>query len=424
MCISGYSFRFGILEDEDLSILRLTISQTFLLVAVAILNSCGREAGPAAASAPPAQAVRAIEAFAADVPLEISAVGNVEASSAVEVKARVTAPVLRVHFAEGQDMRQGQLLFELDAEPFVRQIAEIEANIVRDIALARQAEAIIARDQASWKNLNAIAARSLQLQKEGILSREQADQAVTNADAAKAAVDAGRAAVESAKAAEQADRARLQETKLLVDYTKIYAPMSGRAGVIATKQGSLAKQHDNTLVTLLQATPAHVSFSVPESLLAAVRKYQSQKPLQITAVVAGDLSSTGQLEFIDNTVDPGTGGIKMKALFPNGDRVLWPGQFVNVKARLNLEAARVVVSSQAVQTGPRGKYVWVLNAADSTVTMRDIEVMRLYTMAGRGELAVVGSGLQAGDRVISEGQKRLTPGTKVRLLAAGAAPVN
>lgn len=384
----------------------------------ALICSCGREAGPVAATAPLAQAVRAIEAISADVPLEIAAIGNVEASSTVEVKARVTAPVVRVHFAEGQDVRAGQLLFDLDAEPFVRQIAQIEANIVRDVALARQAEAIIARDQANWKNLNSIAKRSLQLQKEGILSREQADQAVTNADAAKAAVEAGRAAVESAKAAEQADRARLQETKLLVDYTKIYAPISGRAGAIATKQGNLAKQHDNTLVTLLQSTPVHVTFSVPESLLAAVRKYQSQKPLQITAVVSGDVSSTGQLEFIDNTVDPGTGGIKMKALFTNADRVLWPGQFVNVKARLNLEAARVLVTAQAVQTGPQGKYVWVFNATDSTVAMRTVDVPRLFMMPGRGEMAVIASGLRAGERVISEGQKRLTPGGKVRLLAA------
>ncbi|MBL8236426.1 MAG: efflux RND transporter periplasmic adaptor subunit [Bryobacterales bacterium] len=397
---------------------RRYFSIPILAATAALMCSCGREAGPAASTAPPPQAVRATEAIAADVPLEIAAIGNVEASSTVEVKARVTAPVVRVHFAEGQDVRAGQLLFELDAEPFVRQIAQIEANIVRDVALARQAEAIIARDEATWKNLNAIATRSLQLQKEGILSREQADQAVTNADAAKAAVEAGRAAVESAKAAEQADRARLQETKLLVEYTKIYAPISGRAGAIATKQGSLAKQHDNTLVTLLQLTPVHVTFSVPESLLAAVRKYQSQRPLRITAVVSGDVSSIGQLEFIDNTVDPGTGGIKMKALFANADRVLWPGQFVNVKAQLNMEAARVLVTAQAVQTGPQGKYVWLLNAKDSTVAMRTVEVPRLVTLAGRGEMAVVASGLQAGERVINEGQKRLTPGGKVRLLAA------
>ncbi len=371
------------------------------------------------AGPPPAQAVRAIVATAGDVPLEVAAIGNVEASSTVEVKARVTAPVVKVHFSEGQDVREGQLLFELDAEPFRRQFAEIEANIARDVALARQAEANIGRDQANWKNLNAIAQRSLQLQKEGILSREQADQAVTNADAAKAAVEAGRAAVESAKAAERADRARLMETRLLVDYTKIYAPISGRAGVITAKQGNLAKQHDNTLVTLLQASPVYVAFSVPENFLPQVRKHQAERPITVTAKSEGDRRSEGTLQFIDSAVDNTTGAIRLKAQFANADRLLWPGQFVNVNMLLAMERGRVLISSQAVQTGPRGKYVWIYNPADSTVAMRDVVVLRLHTPPGQGEQSVIGSGLAAGESVISEGQKRLTPGGKVRLLAAG-----
>lgn len=391
-----------------------------MLASAAFTVSCSREGATAATNATPPQAVRTIQSISADVPLEIAAIGNVEASSTVEVKARITSPVVRVHFTEGQDVREGQLLFELDAEPFQRQMAEIEANIARDIALAKQAEANIARDQATRRNLDSVATRSLRLMKEGIFSREQADQAVSNADAAKAAVDAGRAAVESAKAAEKADRARLLETRLQLDYTKVHAPISGRAGVISTKQGSLAKQHDNTLVTLLQTSPVYVAFSVPENMLPLVRKYQSEKPLTITAVAAGDRATNGLLHFIDNTVDITTGAIKLKAMFANADRVLWPGQFVNVKARLSTEEARVLVSSQAVQTGPRGKYVWVFNSADSTVSMRDVTVLRLFSPAGQGEHAVIGSGLKAGESVISEGQKRLAPNAKVRLLPPGA----
>ena len=388
------------------------------LIATLILivsTGCSKEGAAASANAPPAQAVRTTQATAADVPLEIAAIGNVEASATIEVKARVTSPVVKVHFTEGQDVREGQLLFELDPEPFQRQLAEIEANIARDVANAKQAEANITRDQANWKNVEAIAKRSVQLQKEGILSREQSDQSVTNADAAKAAVDAGRAAVESAKAGERANRARLQETRLSLDYTKIYAPISGRAGVIATKQGSLAKQHDNTLVTLLQSSPVHVSFSVPENLLPQIRKYQALRPMTIVAVTA-ETSTSGVLNFIDNAVDTTTGAIRLKALFTNADKLLWPGQFVNVRARLDVEQQRVLVSAQAVQTGPRGKFVWALNAADNTVSMRDVAVLRLYTPAGKSEQAVIGSGLTAGETVIIEGQKRLAPKTKVRIL--------
>lgn len=388
-----------------------------LALLLALTTACSRDAATtsASANAPPAQAGRTTQATVADVPLEIAAIGNVEASATIEVKARVTSPVTKVHFTEGQDVREGQLLFELDPEPFQRQLAEIEANIARDQANAKQAEANIARDQANWKNIDSISKRSVQLQKEGILSREQTDQSMTNADAAKAAVDAGRAAVESAKAGERANRARLQETRLFLDYTKIYAPIAGRAGVIATKQGSLAKQHDNTLVTLLQSAPVDVSFSVPENLLPQIRKYQSEKPMTIIAVTS-DRSTTGVLNFIDSAVDTTTGAIRLKALFANTDRLLWPGQFVNVRARLDVEQRRVLVSAQAVQTGPRGKFVWALNPADNTVSIRDVAVLRLYTPAGKSEQAVIGSGLTPGENVIIEGQKRLAPNTKVRIL--------
>lgn len=383
--------------------------------AVLLLSSCSKEARPAAA-APPAQAVRVVKAVTADVPFEISAIGNVEASSTVEVKARVTSPVVRVNFAEGDEVRQGQLLFELDAEPFRRQLAEIEANIARDNALARQAEANIARDDANFRNFNAIAARTLKLLAEGIASREQADQAQATADAAKAALDSARAALESARAAEKAERARLHETNLQIDYTRVLAPISGRAGVISAQPGNLAKQNDNTLVTILQATPVHVAFSVPEDLLAQIRKFHAQSPLDITAT-AGDQSRNGKLIFIDNSVDSTTGGIKLKAAFPNGDRTFWPGQFVNVTARLNTARSAIVVSSQALQTGPRGKYVWVFDPASNTVNMRDVQMMRLWNHTGQSEQAVITSGLSVGEQVISEGQKRLTANAKVRLLA-------
>jgi multidrug efflux system membrane fusion protein len=355
---------------------------------------------------------------AADVPLEIAAIGNAEAISSVDVKARVTAPVIAVHFADGQDVRAGQPLFDLDPEPFNRQVSELEANIARDVANEKQAEANIVKDLATSKNAQSIADRGSALAKEGIFAHEQAEQGVANAAAAGASVDADRAGLDSAKAAEKADRARLTQTRLQIDYTKIAAPISGRAGAIAIKQGNFAKENDTTLVTILQTEPIYVAFSVPENLLPEVRRFNDSHPLAVTATTADNKVSTGTLRFIDNMVDSTTGTIRLKASFPNSNRVLWPGQFVNVRATLNLERGRILVSSQSVQTGPQGKYVWVFNPADSTVAMRNIAVLRNVTPPGQNEQAVVGSGLAAGETVISEGQSQLTPGARVRVLQA------
>lgn len=371
----------------------------------------------------PPVAVRAVKATAADVPLMAAAIGNVEAISSVDVKARVTAPVLKVQFAEGENVNRGQLLFELDPELYRRQIAEIEADIAKDVAAEKQSQANIEKDQANQKNLDTVAQRSNALLKQGIFSHEQTDQAVANADAGKASLQADVAALQSARAAEQADRARLAQTQLSLSYCKIYAPISGRAGAIQIKAGNLAKENDTTLVTLLQISPIYVTFSVPENLLPEVRKYNAQRPLEIVAIAADGSKSSGTLRFIDNSVDATTGTIKLKAQFPNAAHTLWPGQFVNVEAQLQVERGRVVVPSRAVQNGPQGKYVWVVNPGDQTAAMRTVQVLRNYSSPKTGsvEEAVIGDGLQAGETVVSEGQMRLAPGAHVRLLNPDAA---
>lgn len=395
-----------------------------LILAVALTTvSCTR--GGASANTTPAEqpvSVRVVPAVAADVPLEISAIGNVEAISTVDIKSRVTAPVLRVYFADGQDVRKGELLFDLDPEVYNRQVAEIEANIAKDNANQQQAEANIAKDQATLKNAQSIAERGRQLSSAGIFSREQTEQVTSNADSAKATLDADRAGVSSAKAAEQADRARLAQIKLQLGYTKIYAPISGRVGAILIKPGNLAKENDTTLVSILQVSPIYVSFSIPEDLLPEVRRYGSAHPLAVTAVGADKTASEGKLGFIDSAVDTTTGTIKLKASFDNARRVLWPGQFVNVRARLNVEHGRILVPSRTVQTGPQGKYVWILNSADSTASMRNIQVLRTYVAPDQTEEAVIGSGVAAGERVISEGQMKLAPGGHVRLLPQDRPP--
>ncbi|HEX4278557.1 MAG TPA: efflux RND transporter periplasmic adaptor subunit [Bryobacteraceae bacterium] len=369
-------------------------------------------------SSPAPVAVRVASARAADSPLEIAAIGNVEAIASIDVKSRITAPVIRVHFSEGQEVMKDELLFELDAETYNRQIAEIEANIAKDVATAKQSEANIAKDEVTLRNALVVAERSKQLKKEGILSQEQTELAVTNADAANASRDADRAALESATASERADRARLEQTRLLLGYTSIRAPVGGRAGAIAAKEGSLVKENDMTLVTILQTSPIYVSFSIPEDSLPEVRRHQASAPLPVNAVASDTKAAAGKLSFIDNTVDSATGTIRLKSLFENADRALWPGEFVNVKATLGVEHNRILVPSRAVQTGPDGKYVWVVKPSDSSASMRKVQVLRNYTPPGQAEQAVIEDGLKQGEQVVSEGQLRLSPGAHVRLLAA------
>lgn len=392
----------------------------FALACAALLVSCGgkkQNANAALMMMMQSAPVRAVAAVATDVPLDVSAVGTVEAISSVDVKSRVAGEILRVDFQEGQNVEKGQLLFEIDPEPLQRQIAELQADVAKDAALEQQARANVAKDQAMLKQTAAAANRGLELQKEGIFSREQTEQVVASNESTQASIEADQAAVESAVASAKADRARLAETELQLTYTKISAPISGRAGAINVKSGNLIKDNDAALVTLLQLSPIYVSFGLPEQLLPEVRKYHAEHPLLIQATGDnGQSQATGSLKFIDNTVDTTTGTIKLKAEFANSDRTLWPGEFVNVQARLNLEHNRVVVPSRTIQTGPQGKYVWVMNAANDTVAIRPVQVLRNYTPPKAAEEAVIGTGLQPGEMVISEGQMRLAPGMKVRVL--------
>ena len=361
-------------------------------------------------------AVRAVSVTQSDVPLDISAVGNVESMATVDIKSRVAGQVLRVCFQEGQTVQKGDLLFEIDPEVIRRQLAEIQANLSKDLALEQQAKANVTKDEAQIKQTRAAADRGLELAKDGIFSKEQTEQVVATNDTAQAALAADQAAIESAAASIKADRARLAQTELQLAYTKITAPISGRAGSINVKAGNLVKDNDAVMVTLLQMSPIYVTFGVPEQLLPEIRKRQAEQGLLVMAAAQGQKPESGILQFIDNSVDASTGTIKLKARFDNTDKALWPGEFVNVQTRLVMERDRLVVPSRTIQTGPQGKYVWVLNPTDGTVAIRPVDVVRLYKGENAPEESVIGSGLKLGEQVISEGQMRLMPGAKVNLL--------
>ncbi|MBA3974446.1 MAG: efflux RND transporter periplasmic adaptor subunit [Candidatus Solibacter sp.] len=345
-----------------------------------------------------------------DVPLEIEAVGNVEAYASVAVKSRVAGQLMRVHVREGADVRRGDLLFEIDPAPFEEQVRSAEAALLRDRAAERQAAASIARVRAESANARAQAQRYMALFKEGVGAKEQADQYRTAAEAQEAQVKVQMAARESAQAAIAVDEARLEETQRELSYTKITAPMAGRAGFVGIKAGNLVRENDTAaLVTILQVTPVFVTFAVPEKHLSAIRG--AGQGLR----VATSNDDVGTLEVIDNAVDASTGTIKLKARFENAARNLWPGQFTNVKLRLRTEAGALVFPEAALQTGPQGNYVWVEKGGVAEMRMLAVERMS-------NGWCVAAKGVNEGDRVVTAGQLRVTPGAKLDVLPEAARP--
>jgi len=327
--------------------------------------------------------VTAAPATLATVPVQVHAIGNVEAYSTVSVKAQVAARIEKAYFTEGKDVRKGDLLFTLDRQPF-------------DVAL-QQAEANLAKDQAQLENAGAESDRYKELFQEGIVSKEQYDSMRTNADALAASARADKSAI---------DKARID-----LSYCSIQSPIDGRTGAVLVHPGNLIKDNDAALVVLNQIHPIYVTFSVPEQHLTNIKRYQAEAPLKVEAIAPNQEQavSTGVLSFIDNTVDSTTGTIKLKATFQNPDNRLWPGQFVNVALTLMTQANAVVVPSQAVQTGQAGQYVFVVKQ-DMTSELRP--VVAGNTLSGR---TVILKGVAAGETVITDGQMRVVPGMKVAI---------
>lgn len=385
-------------------------------LAALFLVSCSRpeasrpaEPGRAARGVP----VRVEKAVLRDVPVEILAIGNVEAFASVAVKSRVAGQILKVHFADAQDVREGDMLFELDPEPFREQARLAEANILRDRATERQAMASAQRDAALARNARQQADRYASLMSQGIVAKESADQMRTAAEAAEAALAADQAAVDSARAALRADEVRLAEAKLQLSYTAIRAPIGGRAGFISVKEGNLVKENDTSaLVVIHRVEPVYVSFSVPEQSLPDIRKHMAAGALAVEVVEQARerQAASGRLTSFDNAVDASTGTIRLKATFANSDRSLWPGQFVNVRLRLRIDSQVLTVPSRAVQNGLKGQVAWAV-MGDGTVESRIVQVARTYR-----DLAVVTGGLTEGEVVVTEGQLRLRKGETVEIL--------
>jgi multidrug efflux system membrane fusion protein len=327
--------------------------------------------------------VTVAKAAVKSVPVQVEAIGNVEAYSNVSVRTQIAGEIERAYFTQGQDVKKGQLLFTLDRRPFQASLDQLEANL--------------ARDQAQLANARAQADRNDKLFQAGIISKDQYDTFRTTAQADEATVRADQAAIENAK--------------VNLSYCSIYSPIDGRTGSYQVYPGNIAKVNDTVLVVINQLHPIYVTYAVPEQYLGQVKEYQARSSLAVEAHIPNDPRppALGQLIFIDNAVDISTGTIKMRATFPNPDNRLWPGQFINVVMRLTVQRNATVVPSQAVQTGQVGKYLFVVNP-DATADLRVVAAGETV----QGE-TVIDKGVAPGETVVTDGQLLLAPGSKVEI---------
>ena len=375
------------------------------------------------------------------VPLQLRAIGNVEAFSTVSVKSLVGGEVVRVNFAEGQEVKKGDLLFTIDPRSLeaavkqaeanlakdLGQVKQAEANLAKDLAQVKQAEANLARDVTQAKNANVQADRYKFLAEKQVVAQQQYDQYRTNAEAleatlladkagidnAVAAAHATQEAVENAKAAVQADKAFLENSRIQLGYCSIRSPIDGRTGNLLIHEGNIVKANDTlSLVVINQTTPVYVSFCLPEKNLSQIREYMAKGKPQMEAIKPdGDdrVPEQGVLDFIDNAVDRTTGTIQLKGTFLNKGKRLWPGEFIKVVLTLTTQSDAVVVPTNAIQTGQQGQYVFVVKP-DLTVESRPIVVDRALDRE-----TIVGKGLNPGETVVTDGQLQLVAGTKVEI---------
>ncbi len=362
-----------------------------VILAALIVASCSRRpqatrtggAPPGAGQPVPVTVDTVVEKT---MPVEVNAVGRVEPYTTVSLRSRVDGQVLSVHFVEGQCVQAGQLLFTIDSRSFEAQLEQAQGNL--------------AKDQAQLQHAIAQMERNAAVVEKGYVSREQYDQAVAAANAMKASVSADEAAVKNAQ--------------LQVEYCFIHSPITGLTGAVQIDPGNLVKANDTatTLVVINQIQPIYVGFYVPERNLPEIKMYMASGKPQVEATIPDheQAPASGELTFLDNTVNTATGTVRLRGTFANADRSLWPGQFVDVVLTLTTQPGAIVIPSRAVSTGPQGQYVFVVKP-DLTVEDRPVVVARTV-----GEESVIGKGVSPGEQVVTDGQLRLFPGAHVKIV--------
>ena len=377
----------------------IAAAATLALTAITALvmpQLIGSFAPSADAQSPPASAagvpVTAGTVATTDVPVFLSAIGTVQAFNMVTIKSRVDGQIVKVAFSEGQDVKAGTALIQIDPRPYQ--------------ALLDQAMATKQKDEAQLASAQSDLVRWAELVPQGVKSRQTYDQQ--------------KALVQQYQATIKADEAQIETARLNLSYADIRAPIDGRLGMRLVDAGNMVRATDAAgLVTISQLKPIFVSFTVPQENLHKIHEKKAGGELTVLAFGSDNKTqlAEGKLSVIDNAIDQPTGTIRIKATFANADERLWPGEFVNVRLVLSVRKGAPTVPAQTVQDGPTGRYAYIIKE-DGTVERRPVEVT-----AVQDGLAVIGKGLAVGDKVVVEGQYRLTNGARVRVEAkpAGAA---
>jgi len=317
------------------------------------------------------------------MPIIVESIGTVEAYNTVTIISRVMGQLLKIHFKEGQDVRKGESIFTIDPGPYKEKLKNAEAKLAQDMAQLQYNESE--------------AKRYAFLLEKGAVSKSDFENKQTLAATYEAIV--------------KADRADVENARLQLDYCYIRSPLDGRTGTYGVHEGTMVKDNDTKLAVVNQITPIYVKFSVPEKQLSEIRKYMAKGSLKVKVNLTGIKENVpeGILSFIDNTVDPATGMILLKATFPNKDKFLWPGQFVNVVLQLAQEPNVIVVPAPAVQISQGGSYVFVVKP-DNKVEFRLVTAERTI-----GDETVLSKGVSPGETVVTDGHLKLKDGFPVEI---------
>lgn len=358
------------------------------LLATHLIGSCGKEPQPSF-ERPPAP-VTVSTAVVEDVPIYIDAVGKLAAREVVSIQPQVSGRIIKLHFTDGADVKAGDLLFTIDRRPYQAQLNQAEANLAESMAAVELARVNFARVES--------------LTDPRAVSRQDYDTKKNAVAAAEAVVQQNRAAVESAR--------------LNLEYCAIRSPINGRAGQRSVDAGNVVSPNSGSLLVIQRLDPIYADFSIPENQLTDVQRNMANRSLRVEVRLPDDEETPreGKLTFLDNSVQEGTGTVKLRATLSNGDRRLWPGRFAKIRLVLATKRGAVLVPAEAPQLSAKGSFVYVIKK-DSTAELRPVKVGQR-----QGDLVVVDEGVMPDERVVVNGQVGVTPGGKVRILTSGNSP--
>jgi membrane fusion protein, multidrug efflux system len=359
---------------------KLICTLIILIVVMAGVFACSSKKQKKPASPPVPVMVET--AHQETIPITLSGIGNVEAYQSISIKAQITGLITKVHFTQGQDVKKGDPLLDLDCRSVEAELKKAQANLLKDTAEAENA-------RVEYK-------RYARLIEKNYVARQEYDRAVTN--------------LQTLEATLKADKAIVDSSRVQMQYCSIYSPIDGRTGALKVDQGNIVNANDTEITTVNQIQPVKVSFAIPEKELADIKKHMTNERLQMQAFISGDTRpEAGELNFVDNFIDKTTGTIILKGVFANKDKRLLPGQYVDVVLNLANEKDAILVPSQSIEQAQEGQFVFVL-MPDLTVAMRTVTIGRTF----QNETVIL-NGLKPGERVVTDGQMQLKPGTKVSI---------